>query len=333
LIDQKYELAGRIARAAAVFCVDEVIVFDDAPDTIPPKLRQGNRKFKSKAEALAAVEDHKEPWENPDQFLFHNLEFLECPAHLRTYFFPQHPNLKGSGKLPPLDMPHHMRAGDWCQYREGVSLGSDEEGVTMVDCGLPHPVTIRNPIPEGARVTVKFSDSNPPRNWPNLTPDDISKLKVEPTSAEEPREEAGYYWGYSTRKAHSISAVFQEHPFEQDDGYDFSIGTSERGVPLSSIIPDPGSKSPVEWSNQERPEKLPPKFKHLLVVFGGVAGLEPAVASDPVLKEKGLTKETAHDVFDWWVNLVPGQGSRTIRTEEAVLLGLMGLRPYVDSML
>jgi predicted SPOUT superfamily RNA methylase MTH1 len=60
--------------------------------------------------------------------------------------------------------------------------------------------------------------------------------------------------------------------------------------------------------------------------------LEPAVANDPVLSEKGLGKSTAHTLFDAWVNLVPGQGSRTIRTEEAVEFGLCALKPYVDSM-
>lgn len=333
--------------------MDEVIVFDDAPDTIPAKL-QRSKKFKSKTEALAAVDGFEEPFDNPDQFLFHILSYLECPAHLRTHLFPMHPNLDGTGKMPTLDMPHHMRADEWCQYREGVSLGpattapmsrfqaknkkqktstpDAQEEVTLVECGLPYPVRIHVLLPEGMRVTLKFATPQPPRSWPKLSENDIWDLEVEATASEAPREEAGYYWGYTSRKAEGLSTVYTEHPFPEDDGYDFSIGTSERGVSLSSILPESDSKEPVNWSDSNRPDKLPPKFKHLLVVFGGVAGLEPAVASDPVLREKGLTKETAHEVFDWWVNLVPGQGSRTIRTEEAVLLGLMGLRPYVDSM-
>ena len=35
-------------------------------------------------------------------------------------------------------------------------------------------------------------------------------------------------------------------------------------------------------------------------------------------------------MFDYWVNLVEGQGSRTIRTEEAIEIGLAGLKSYVD---
>lgn len=34
-------------------------------------------------------------------------------------------------------------------------------------------------------------------------------------------------------------------------------------------------------------------------------------------------------LFDMWVNTCPGQGSRTIRTEEAVLITLARLRQHV----
>ena len=123
------------------------------------------------------------------------------------------------------------------------------------------------------------------------------------------------------RKASSLSTVFSECEFS--DGYDFTIGTSERGVDVRDIIPSTTSNPAVQ---------APEKFNHLLLVFGGVAGIEPAVANDPVLAEKGLGKGTAHTLFDSWVNLVPNQGSRTIRTEEAVEFGLCALKPYVDSM-
>ena len=40
----------------------------------------------------------------------------------------------------------------------------------------------------------------------------------------------------------------------------------------------------------------------------------------------GIRPAEVEKLFDHWVNLLPGQGSRTIRTEEAVWLGLTGLR-------
>lgn len=62
-------------------------------------------------------------------------------------------------------------------------------------------------------------------------------------------------------------------------------------------------------------------------MFGGVAGLEVAVRADEELMGMGVTEPEG--LFDYWVDLCPGQGSRTIRTEEAVWIGLMGLRGVV----
>lgn len=321
--DQKAALACRIARACAVFCIDEIIVFDDDPSIIP------DRSFKSKADALAHVSPEDEPWHNPDQFLFHLLGYLETPPHLRRGLFEHHPNLKGAGTFTSLDMPHHMKADEWCQYREGVTVAPPyhaKPGHSYVDCGLSYPVKIPVEIPPGTRVTLKFATQTAPASFPNLSEHDVEMLDAEAVDPSEPREDAGYYWGYSVRRAACLSDVYTECPHEA--GYDISIGTSERGVPLSSILPN---QTQNQNQNPTTPQ-LPSSFSHMLLVFGGVAGLEPAIVGDRNLAARGLTKETAKEVFDFWVNLVPGQGSRTIRTEEAVWIALMGLRGYVEGV-
>lgn len=38
--------------------------------------------------------------------------------------------------LNPLDTPHHMRANESCEYREGVALNYGTKSCTLVDCGL-----------------------------------------------------------------------------------------------------------------------------------------------------------------------------------------------------
>ena len=297
---------------------------------IPKEWGVPKNDTRTRQQLLAEVPDNQEAWENPDQFLFHVLSYLECPAHLKKELFEEHFNLRGAGKLPPTDMPHSMKANEWCQYREGVTLSAapaSDRNCTFVHCGLSHPVNVKTSIPAGLRITLKFANSNPPKNWPNLSEQDCAKLDVEAVDASAPREEGGYYWGFSVRKADSLSSVYTESPYGTD-GYDFSIGTSERGLPLASVIPNEDDrKKPYDDSSI----KLPSEFKHLLVVVGGVTGLEPAVELDPVFREKGITKETASDAFDRWINLVPDQGSRTIRTEEAVWLALMGLHPYVSA--
>jgi hypothetical protein len=125
---------GRIARAAAVFCVDEIIVFDDnpsgfAPNVVSDRYTRG-KKSKSKQEILDSIPEGDQPWQNPDQFLYHVLAFAECPPHLRfchddpsLSIFQKHKNLEWAGTLPSMDMPHHLRPHEWCQFREGVVAG------------------------------------------------------------------------------------------------------------------------------------------------------------------------------------------------------------------
>lgn len=178
---------------------------------------------------------------------------------------------------------------------------------TLVDCGLPDEVFVPLELESNVRVTVRLPKKTSKRSG--------SFLECEVVSPDIPREEAGYYWGYSVRQARSLSKVLTECPY--DGGYDTSIGTSERGQPITSLADRTSERS------------LEATWQHLLVVFGGVAGLEAALGNDQELLGAGV--EDVAEVFDHWVNVVPGQGSRTIRTEEAVWVTLACLRPLVDS--
>lgn len=63
------------------------------------------------------------------------------------------------------------------------------------------------------------------------------------------------------------------------------------------------------------------EYKHVLIVFGGLQGIEAAVESDEM-----LDVTDASLLFDFYLNTLPNQGSRTIRTEEAILISLATLR-------
>jgi predicted SPOUT superfamily RNA methylase MTH1 len=286
--------------------VDEVVIFSDGHSQT-----NSNKKHQNRTNTYSLQQDPSEDsytgTSDPDHFLIHLLTYLETPPHLRKLLFPLHQNLRTAGTLPSLDLPHHLKSEEWCPYREGVTLpGADSNG-TFVEAGLRIPVTIEEQIPENTRVTLKFRPGA----------EDASKnsqaevILADPVGPEEPREEGGYYWGFSVRKAASLSEVFTECGYE--GGYDITIGTSERGVNVEDLYSDE--------------EQKVGKFNHLLIVFGGVAGLEVAVKNDPQLQKLGVVE--AKDVFDRWVNVCRGQGSRTIRTEEAVWIGLMGLRRLV----
>lgn len=201
--------AGRIARALAIFSVDEVVVYDDSPVATRPRA----------TEQTAYTGDT-----DPCHFLNHIFSFLEAPPFMRKTLFPLHPNLRMTSLLATLDMPHHPHIKDqWIPYREGVTIaGKTSTGKgTLVEVGLEKPVEIEEDIPAKTRLTLKF-------------PEDESQYPecVHPTL---PRTEGGYYWGYTVRKCSSLTNVFTESPFE--GGYDLSIGTSERGTPASTAFP------------------------------------------------------------------------------------------------
>jgi len=170
---------------------------------------------------------------------------------------------------------------------------------TIVEIGMPETVAISETIPPRTRLTLKM-------------PDDESG-KPEPIHPSAPRTEGGYFWGYSVRKASTVSNVLTEGPYEE--GYDMSIGTSERGLPLSQAFPNHKSAN----------------FKHLLVVFGGPRGLEYAAMNDPELSEMGISGVRTKELFDHWVNVLPNQGTRGIRTDEAMLIALTSLRKLWDT--
>ncbi|KAM6901618.1 putative methyltransferase C9orf114 homolog [Lycodopsis pacificus] len=275
-------LAGQIARACVVFCVDEIIVFDEYGEDV--KSVEGEFKGVGK-KGHACIQ------------LARILQYLECPQYLRKWFFPKHQDLQYAGLLNPLDSPHHMRIDDQSDYREGIVLDrpiKPGKG-SLVNCGMRKDVRIDKQLQSGLRVTVKL----------NKTQNQESKMcKGVVVAPHLPRTEGGVYWGYSVRLASCLSAVFAESPY--GEGYDLTIGTSEKGGNM-----DQAALSP---------------FKHLLVVFGGLQGLEASVDTDQHLE---VTDPSV--LFDLYLNTCPGQGSRTIRTEEAILVSMAGLRQKITA--
>lgn len=126
-----------------------------------------------------------------------------------------------------------------------------------------------------------------------------------------------------------------------DSGYDLVIGTSERGISLTDILVSTAtsqseannpssskSKSKSNASFSPTVDPLPP-FKHAIIVFGGLSGLEVAVERDEGIQ---LGADDANQLFDSWINVVEGQGSRTIRTEEALMIALARLKSCLEEL-
>ncbi|KAI3695043.1 hypothetical protein L1987_78031 [Smallanthus sonchifolius] len=180
-----------------------------------------------------------------------------------------------SGLLPPLDAPHHLRKHEWAPYREGVTLmqQAPSSASTLVDVGLSKNVVIDQALEPGTRVTVAMGTDRRLDDQPRPV-----------VSSSKPREEAGIYWGYKVRYSANISSVLKCCPYK--GGYDYLIGTSEHGNIVKSS------------------ELQLPSFRHLLIAFGGVAGLEECFDLDKNLKGK-----KPRDVFSTYLNICPHQGS------------------------
>ncbi|KAL3641990.1 hypothetical protein CASFOL_012805 [Castilleja foliolosa] len=298
-------LAGQIARAATIFRIDEVVIFDskNVPDDASTDI----------------LDNDLGENEGGTAFLIRILRYLETPQYLRKSLFPKHNSLRFVGLLPPLDPPHHLRKHEWGSYREELCKVGANDGLhlisefqvwaydglhliaelqcitrekvdggsvrTFVDVGLSKNIMIDEDLEPGKRVTVDMGTNR------NL---DAGPRKIVPSSR--PREE-GMYWGYKVCYAPNISSVFKNCPFQ--GGYDHRIGTSEHGLVIKSS------------------ELTLPLFRHLLIAFGGLAGLEECVEEDGNLKGK-----IVRDIFDSYLNICPNQGSRTIRTEEAIFISL-----------
>ncbi|KAL4617418.1 hypothetical protein GN956_G21154 [Arapaima gigas] len=276
-------LAGQIARACVVFNVDEIIIFDEQGED--SKTVEGEFKGVGK-KGQACVQ------------LARILQYLECPQYLRKSFFPKHQDLQYAGLLNPLDSPHHMRVDEKAEFREGVVLDRPSKAGkgSLVNCGMRKEVRIDKLLQAGLRVTVRL----------NETLNTESKVyKGVVVAPHVPRTEGGLYWGYNVRLASCLSNVFAECPYKE--GYDLTIGTSERGTNIDHVTLSP--------------------FKHMLIVFGGLQGLEASVDFDQNLD---ITDPSV--LFDLYLNTCPNQGSRTIRTEEAIMISLAGVRPKIAAV-
>lgn len=125
---------GRIARAAAIFRVDEIVVYPD----------QSSRAQARQRRLITSI-----------------LEYMETPQYLRKYLFAKQPELRYAGLLPPLRTPHHpvekraqiLRDGD---LREGYTF--HHKGRAVVDVGVERPLPLRGPLRRNApgRVTVRI---------------------------------------------------------------------------------------------------------------------------------------------------------------------------------
>jgi hypothetical protein len=159
---EKTARIGMIGRAAAIFRVNEVIIFLDDP----------------------AVNQTRDV-----NLMSMILSYMETPQYLRKYLFGVKPELRYAGILPPLRTLHHpvikkLRDLKVGEFREGVIVSRVKEGV-LVDIGVERPFLVKNKdIKLNKRVTVR-----------------IAALSQKPEATIVNRREVQTYWGFQVTAA------------------------------------------------------------------------------------------------------------------------------------
>jgi predicted SPOUT superfamily RNA methylase MTH1 len=173
---EKTSKIGMIGRAAAIFRVNEIIVYADNPRA------NQNRDL---------------------TFITLLLRYLETPQYLRKRLFELKPELQYAGILPPLRTPHHPVSGKTRdltvgEYREGVVLEQERNGV-LVEIGVDQPAMLYG---EQASVNTRLTTK-------------VVKVggQIEVQIAR--REDIQQYWGYSvTEERRGLRAMLEARKFD-----------------------------------------------------------------------------------------------------------------------
>ena len=159
---QQTQQIGRIARAAAIFQVSDILVYQDA----------NNATQRKNSQLISRV-----------------LEYMETPQYLRKHLFGKLHELRFVGLLPPLRTPHHPLA----KHARNLKNGEIREGFAyqdkqkiVVDIGVEEPLLLMEKHPKKlpTRITVRIHRTG------------NGRLVAQPCTPPDP----SIYWGYKTRQ-------------------------------------------------------------------------------------------------------------------------------------
>eukprot|EP00917_Polyrhabdina_sp_WS-2016_P009203 GHVP01020553.1.p1 GENE.GHVP01020553.1~~GHVP01020553.1.p1 ORF type:complete len:541 (-),score=126.03 GHVP01020553.1:124-1746(-) len=327
-------VAGQVARAATIFGVEEIIIYNDHLDQEEgPKMSWKKNKEKEREKGVAEKQSDlkqsnyrerlKMTSEEIQNFFRRNLEYFTCPQYLRKALIEMNSDLKCAGVVPPLDGPHQMRRTEWTPFREGVIMSkktkpknkllrgqkvpiSANQG-RYVDCGLAQKLWLesRDNVP-GQRVTVRTDQEirgslrvlrkKSKSTTGRIAPHRLPVVTTEIVESSAPYTEERLFWGYKVKTLDDgLSSILEA------GDYDLILGTSERG------------EHACKKSEDLRQLFTSKEGFHCLMILGNVRGLETTM--------KTYTPEQ-NSKIGMWLNTCPYQTSRTIRTEEALFISL-----------
>ncbi len=242
---------GLIARAMAVFRVEEVLVYNTG--FLPPsRIRD--------ADLLVKL-----------------LKYLDTPQYLRRRVFPKSSSLQYAGTLPPLRTRSHPLQTSLRDLSKGEVRWGVQVRPNQVDLGFDKLIDYPDIVSERDPTLFRVAATTP-------------KIELEEIKRTDVKE----YWGYAVRRIGGLVDFLKE-----SEGIT-RIGFSRKAPSFKQLNDD--LVSTITGT------------KSVLAIFG-----------DP---ERGIIelcaneKEDVKHHVDFWVNTIEGQGTETVRLEEALFVSL-----------
>src|SRR3972149_6833072 len=198
---EKSSKISRIARACAIFQVDEIFIYHDTLGE------------KSDAMLMSTI-----------------LKYLETPQYFRRYLYPKMDLLKYSGILYPLKIPSHSNIID----PRRIKIDDVREGLVVSVKGKKNLISYFGKADIGQRITVQFKSE-----YPNFSVKEILKDNLKDYWGYKVKERGNLFstlfsWDgqiiLTSRKGKIISQEFSKWFLESKKPTLVVFGSPERGL-------------------------------------------------------------------------------------------------------
>ncbi|MHC1636875.1 MAG: putative RNA uridine N3 methyltransferase [Candidatus Nezhaarchaeales archaeon] len=209
--------------------------------------------------------------------------YILCPQYLRKKVFPLDPDLRYVGVMPPLNTPNHpleksVNELPNISYREGLVIGRRRQNRYIVDVGLEKPIVIREKRALQHGERVILKLIKKEGN--------IKARLIE-------KKDVPHYFGFDVMVTDmSLKEIIASFKNEM-----LTVATSRYGKEVHK-----------EVHNLMRKMRL--HNNKVLLLFGS-----PFKGLYEIAKVEGFDLDEA---VDFTLNFIPEQGTKTVRTEEAL---------------
>jgi hypothetical protein len=216
------------------------------------------------------------------------LSYIETPQYLRKNLFKMMAELSYAGVLPPLRTPHHPLE----RISSKLEIGEFREGVVLSEDSGEYLVEI------GVETPVRVTGRGPSVGGRTT----VRIMSVQPMLLGRfaKRRDVPSYWGFGV---HVVGGGLGR--LVSRGGFDLSLATSELGPPFRDLEPEFGDRIA--------------EAKSVLVAFSS-----PKDGLQEILSREKLE---VGKVFDFTANVIPEQGTASVRPEESLsaALALIGM--------